>query len=68
MRSVDKVIVIVFDTILPEAILKPSGKFVDFILSFAKRIAILATVLFAFSCLKKSVASGENALGLYASL
>ena len=64
MRSVNEVVVVVFHTILAEALLQPLSEGEDLALCFLKRITVVTTVLLVFSCLEKSVTSSENAVVL----
>jgi len=68
MGSLDEVIVVMFNTILSEAVLQSLSKCVDLALGFSKRVAIVATVLLAFLCLDKAVTNSQNAFALRASL
>lgn len=59
---------IVFNTILAKAVLQPLSEREDLALCFSKRVTVFTTVLLAFFCEEKSVASGKNALVSCASL
>jgi len=65
---VNKIVVIVFDTILSKAIPQLLSERVDLLLGFAKCITVVMAVLLAFLCLEKSITSGQSAPGTRASL
>ena len=64
----NEIIVIVLNTILAKAVPQSLSKRVDLGLGLLKRVTIVMTVLLAFLCLEKSVASSKNTLGSRTSL
>ena len=52
---------IVFNTILSEAVLQPLSKRVDFALGLSQRVTILVALFLAFLCLESPVTSSEDA-------